>query len=456
MSNTNGSNGGSAGDEAERERVEQARERVRRQVKIVRTALGDDEVAAHNRRPRSEERAAMANDGVDDEVDADVDEERGDEADFSFLYHPKRILVRDEYLADVRSRYDAAGGDVVDGLVGGVTLYALPRGVSVRAALRALDRAHGVGAATPDHVLYVTPGTGGVCPATEPELPGSSGPFPALTSDPAFNGDGVMVSVVDTGWYEAAGADDSKTPWLKGVKGDPEQSDGDESIRHYEGHGAFVAGVVRCLAPKSDVYVEGFLRRGGAIHESAIAKQLMQALWKGPDIISLSAGTSSRKNLALLGFRGFWEHGLSQVKGTVLVAAAGNDGHRKPFWPAAFPWSISVGAIDAQRVRADFSNFGSWVDVFAPGVDLVNAYASGIYTYEDPNHTGNPTERFEGLCKWSGTSFSTPVVSGLIAARMSGTGENARQAADALMAIARSQAKPGLGAWLEPGPANFA
>ena len=60
-----------------------------------------------------------------------------------------------------------------------------------------------------------------------------------------------------------------------------------------------------------------------------------------------------------------------------MVAAAGNDGNDVPFYPAAFDWVVSVGALDGDGKKSDFSNYGKWVDVYAHGRDLVNAFPTG-------------------------------------------------------------------------------
>ena len=169
----------------------------------------------------------------------------------------------------------------------------------------------------------------------------------------------------------------------------------------------------------------------------------------GEHVRDLSGSAPTRNDVALLSLQG-WMERLRDYKGVVCVVPAGNSGSRRPSWPAAFPEMISMGALATDlRTRADFSDFGGWVDVYAPGRDLINAYATGIYTCHANPFKGQE-RTFYGMAKWSGISFSTPIVTGLIAARMSRSGENAQQAAAALLAEARAKAVPGVGPVLLP------
>jgi subtilisin family serine protease len=250
-------------------------------------------------------------------------------------------------------------------------------------------------------------------------------------------------------------ADAASHSWLAGaVAGDldplpPLAPGGTQPIPPYTGHGTFVAGVARCMAPAADVIVTNAFAIAGSTLESDLVPRLVAALGLGVDIFHLTIATLTRNDLPLIAFEA-WLKLLRQYKGVVCVVAAGNNGSRRPTWPAAFSEVVSVGALAGDwRSRASFSNFGGWVDVYAPGRSLVNAYATGAYTCHVAPYTGQD-RTFYGMAKWSGTSFSTPVMTGLIAARMSRTGENGQQAAAALLAEARSRAIPGVGAILLP------
>ena len=361
----------------------------------------------------------------------------------------QRALGRDQVVLDKdvsgrrRDARSRPAGSRADGRLGGTAagLFVIPL-VGDEEALAVLDRLDdrlGRGIATPNHVVHVCP-KASTCPASEP-LPAGWYPDPAVNPDEEA-GAGVRISVIDTGLLE-----DARTAWMHGVSGDPEQS----TVGRYRGHGTFVAGVARAMAPSAEVDVEAFLFVGGGLLEADLADGLGRALDTMPDIISMSAGTRTRVGGELLALQVFWEKRLSQTKGTVLVCAAGNDGDRGPFYPATFPWSISVGALDVDGSRAGYSNFGSWVDVYTRGSDVVNAYPVGEYTYAEPPFIGLTTRFLTGLAGWSGTSFSTPLVAGLIAARMSWTGESARDAADVLLTMARANGRAGVGPVLEPG-----
>lgn len=369
-----------------------------------------------------------------------------------YLYRTGVVLVRDEDLTRVIELFQ--GGRPGEGGIAGVTRLRLPDKVPPEAPedrsvtqrfLKYADLRLGRGVVTPEHLFYVTPSVS-PCPATEPEeVPPGIPPDPVLPTPylpaGAADGRGVKVVVLDVGWSDAPAA-----YWLAGVTGDPENAfDGSGRIRPYAGHGTFIAGVMRAIARNVEIVVKSYFTTAGAMWEFDLAEALDEVLDLGPDIISLSAGTRTRFDLPALGLDVFIQTRLNRVNGLTLVAAAGNESTRDYFWPAAFPETVGVGALaDNGRDRASFSNFGGWVDVYAPGENLVNAFLTGDYECTEPPNAGD-LRSFTGMARWSGTSFATPLVAGLIAGRMSVTGENAKQASDALLAFALTQPEAGVG-----------
>jgi subtilisin family serine protease len=390
--------------------------------------------------------------------------------DFDYLYREYAILARaqdaEEVAAALRQILDQAGyGDVPEGEAREIRRETVSRGLVrltvpttptlVPDLIGRLDEVLGRGVARPEHKVYVCPAA---CPATEPiEVPsGTTEPVPPASSDAGNDGDGVSVSIVDTGLIPNSA---TGHPWLAGVRGRMENpyaftdNDGETVIVPYAGHGTFVAGVLRCMAPKASVFVERAFNIAGADYETNLASSLEDALDRNPDILVFTFTSATHRDQSLHTFDELYERRIRGIKGLVVLAPAGNDGSSRPMWPAAHPGVIAVGALAANgRDRADFSGFGGWVDVYAPGEDLINAFPEGTYVCSEP--PVGERRQFHGLAVWSGTSFSTPVVAGLIAARMSQTGENGQQAADALLRFARSQAIPGVGAVLYPGQAS--
>jgi hypothetical protein len=131
---------------------------------------------------------------------------------------------------------------------------------------------------------------------------------------------------------------------------------------------------------------------------------------------------------------------VSQPQGMLVVASAGNVQSTRPHFPAAFPSVLSVGALDATtdpdgnawtaEARtapvASFSNTGSWVDVYAPGVSLATNHVTNIRFQE-------LAPLVNGAATVNGTSFSAPIMSGYLAEYVSANGGKVRAASTQLL-----------------------
>ena len=158
------------------------------------------------------------------------------------------------------------------------------------------------------------------------------------------------------------------------------------------GHGTMVAGLLHATAPEASlVPIRAFDSSGQSTLFLAIAA-VYAAIGQDVDVInmSFSIGKDSPTFKRALGVA--WNEGIA------LVASVGNDAKdAKNIYPAAYPMVIGVAATDFDDRLASFSNFGKTVTVTAPGQGVVSTFPGGLWA------------------KASGTSFSTPIVSGSIA-----------------------------------------
>lgn len=415
---------------------------------VVRMA-GDWKIGSDQRRRTTDQlrQFRRANDG---EVAWDTEAP----ADFTFLFHPDRVLLRAEHADEFEEAVSRIDGLIKDApqrdavlLDGALLRYTLPPRTGGESVAEVLDLLESEGAlapgrVSPDHWVHVSPQGGSLCPAIEPQETGITTPWPADSSQE--QGREVSVVVVDTGWHPPAGSD-PRTPWLKGVEGDDEHN-GPE-LREYAGHGTFVAGVVRCVAPRTSIFVEGFAvdgLGGGGVLESDLVIQLEEALEHEPQVINLSAGCRTRQDLPPIALEVFHRTRLSR-RDCVLVAAAGNDSTSAPFWPAAFDWAVGVGSLDRDGRVSAYSNFGVSADVYALGRNLVNAFPDGTFVCRETPDKDDVRVFSTGMARWSGTSFAAPVVAGMIALEISLTGSSARDAADAVLARSVYDSDPGVG-----------
>jgi subtilisin family serine protease len=228
----------------------------------------------------------------------------------------------------------------------------------------------------------------------------------------------VVVAVLDTGI-------DAAHPELAGVSlpghdfvnvlGDVagfvgDYLDADPRPDDEQGHGTHVAGIIAGrgrrmpvgVAPQCRILPVRVLgtfvgkdgRPVGAGMRENIDQGMKWAIDQGAAVVNLSLGllpegVADEPHAEVIDY--------ARRRGVTVVAAAGNDGSERQYYPSALPHVIAVGAFGRGGAVAPFSTRGRQVDVIGPGEDIYSSFAEHGYAY----------------C--SGTSQAAPFVAGTVA-----------------------------------------
>ncbi|WP_239617400.1 S8 family peptidase [Cohnella mopanensis] len=203
----------------------------------------------------------------------------------------------------------------------------------------------------------------------------------------------VVVAVLDTGVQ--ADHPDLQGRLVKGTNIVDPSSPPDDDV----GHGTHVAGIIAAKVDNNEgiagmtwytkIMPVKVLDSSGAGSTYSVAEGIIWATDHGAKVINMSLGNYAEAQFLHDALKYAYDHGV------VLVAASGNDNTDRPGYPAAYPEVIAVSATDADESRAEYSNYGDYIDVAAPGTSIPSTY---------------PGSRYAAL---SGTSMASPHVAAL-------------------------------------------
>lgn len=258
----------------------------------------------------------------------------------------------------------------------------------------------------------------------------SADDIPAL-ADLGDAGRNVCVGIADTPLRHHS--------WLEGASlspNNPQKLPKDARNTFRSAHATFVTGLVLSQAPGARVQANPVLNNDGAASSWDVANGIVEMGRSGIDILNLSFAAYTEDAEPPLALATAIDRLDPDI---VVVAAAGNNGHRTepvrtrtgqqinlsvaPAWPAALDDVVCVGSTtmnSATRTmeRSIFCPEAPWVDLYAPGDPVVSTLIGGLCGLpEDPV-----------FARWIGTSFATALVTGAIAARTKPGDKTARQA----------------------------
>src|SRR5262249_8503540 len=145
-------------------------------------------------------------------------------------------------------------------------------------------------------------------------------------------------------------------PWFVNVSPvDPQDLENENPMDIYDNHGLFVSGIIGYTAPNATILVKNILTELGAVDDADLAQTIDQYLTGHPDVhlVNLSLGGPTMNAQPRLALQTF----VDQIVNVVFAASAGNPGSApQPFYPAALPQVVGVGALNQDDEPAPFSN----------------------------------------------------------------------------------------------------
>jgi subtilisin family serine protease len=200
------------------------------------------------------------------------------------------------------------------------------------------------------------------------------------------------------------------SPWTAAVVSPAGAAALDNSQYAAFGHGTMVAGIVHLVAPTAKILPLKAFSSNGTGYASNIIRAIYFATAHGSKVVSMSFSFSTPLNAMSDAIN------YANGEGVVCVAAAGNEGEETTVYPASFAQVMGVASTSNNDTLSSFSNYGPQVVwVGAPGENIISTYPFDVYASS------------------SGTSFSTPFVSGTVALLANiNSGVNQSSAANAI------------------------